>query len=208
MTTGMVIVGAGECGTRAAFALRENGYAGPVTLIGDEPCLPYERPPLSKEAMLAAGGIIPKLIADEARLAEAGIEHRAGVRVTRIDRDAQSVATDDGGTLAYDRLLLAIGSSPRRLTFNGAEVPHVAYLRNLPDAIGLRARLSPGMRIIVIGAGFIGLELAAGARQLGAEVTVIEMLPRILARVVPEPISAVIDERSTARRASRSSPVR
>lgn len=195
MAGGMVIVGAGECGTRAAFALREHGYDGPVTLIGDEPHLPYERPPLSKEAMLAAGGIIPKYIADEIRLRSASIDHRAGVRITAIGRAGQRVATDGGETLPYDCLLLATGSAPRRLTFNGAEVPHVAYLRNLQDAIAIRARIQPGMRVILIGAGFIGLELAAGARQLGAVVTVIEVQPRILARVVPEAIAAVIAER-------------
>jgi 3-phenylpropionate/trans-cinnamate dioxygenase ferredoxin reductase component len=195
MAGGMVIVGAGECGTRAAFALREHGYDGPVTLIGDEPHLPYERPPLSKDAMLAEGGIVPKYIADEIRLRAANIDHRSGVRVSAIDREARTVATDGSERLSYDRLLLATGSTPRRLSHNGAEVPHVSYLRNLVDAKALRTRLTPGMKVILIGAGFIGLELAAGARQLGAVVTVIEVLPRILARVVPEPISAVIAER-------------
>ena len=198
MAGGMVIIGAGECGTRAAFALREEGYAGLVTLIGDEPHLPYERPPLSKEALAAAGGVVPKLIADEARLSAAGIVHRAGVRVVAIDRAAQRLATDGGESIPYDRLLLATGSTPRRLLHDGAPVAHVAYLRTLADAVALRTRLIPGGRIILIGAGFIGLELSASARQLGAGVTVIEVLPRILARVVPEPIATVLAERHRA----------
>jgi 3-phenylpropionate/trans-cinnamate dioxygenase ferredoxin reductase subunit len=197
MVLGMVIVGAGECGTRAAFALREAGYEGPVTLIGDEPHLPYERPPLSKAALLG-DTILPTLIADEARLAAAGIQHRRGARVTAIDRATGCVTTDDGGTLAYHRLLLTTGSVPRKLLQDGVEIPHVAYLRTLADAAALRARLKPGARLVLIGAGFIGLVLAAAAALLGASVTVVEVLPRILARVVPAEIAETIAERHRA----------
>ena len=187
----MVIVGAGECGTRAAFALREAGYDGAVTLIGEEIHLPYERPPLSKEGMTGAQ-LVAKTIADEARLAEAGISHLRGVRVTGIDRDERRLATVGGESLAYDRLLLATGAVSRRLMRDGVVIPHIAYLRTLDDAAAIRARLMPGQRMAVIGGGFIGLELAASARQLGVKVTVVEVLPRILARAVPEAIAAVV----------------
>jgi 3-phenylpropionate/trans-cinnamate dioxygenase ferredoxin reductase subunit len=194
VTAGIVIVGAGEAGTRATFALRENGFDGPVTLIGDEPHLPYERPPLSKEAMLAEAPT-PKTIADEARLASAGIVHRRGLRVTAIDRDRKRLATEEGDGVAYDQLLLATGARPRRLLQAGVEVPHVAYLRSYGDAMALRARFAPSERIIILGGGFIGLELAAAARQRGAEVTVVEMLPRLLARVVPAEIAEIVANR-------------
>jgi 3-phenylpropionate/trans-cinnamate dioxygenase ferredoxin reductase subunit len=193
---GIVIVGAGECGTRAAFALREAGHDGPITLIGDEPHLPYERPPLSK-AGLGGDAVVPKLIADEARLRDSGIEHRRGVRVTAIDRGAWRLSTGSG-TLSYDKLLLATGSTSRRLLQDGAELPHIAYLRTLADAVALQPKLRPGARAVIIGAGFIGLELAAAARQRGCSVTVVEMLPRILARLVPAEIAAVIAARHAA----------
>jgi len=197
MPDGMVIVGAGECGARAAFALREAGYDGPVTLIGDEPHLPYERPPLSKEGMAGGRQVQPKTIADEARLTENGIVHRRGIRVTAIDRERKRLATGDGD-LPYDKLLLATGATPRRLARDGAHIPHVAYLRTLADAAHIRARQTPGARLIVIGGGFIGLELAASAIALGAAVTVVEVLPRILSRGVPEEIAAIVAARHEA----------
>jgi 3-phenylpropionate/trans-cinnamate dioxygenase ferredoxin reductase subunit len=194
----LVIVGAGECGARAAFALREAGHDGPVTLIGDEPHLPYERPPLSKAGLVAPYGVVPKLIADEARLAAAGIELRRGVRVAAIDRALRRLRTEGGETIPYDRLLLAAGSRPRRLRQDEADVPHVHYLRTLADAAALRARLRPGARVLIVGAGFIGLELAAAARHLGCAVTVIEVLPRLLARLVPAEIADILADRHRA----------
>jgi 3-phenylpropionate/trans-cinnamate dioxygenase ferredoxin reductase component len=192
----MVIVGAGECGARAAFALREAGYDGPVTLIGDELHLPYERPPLSKEGM-AGEGVLPKTIADEARLAESGIVHRRGVGVSAIDRQQKRLATS-AGDIPYGKLLLATGAVSRRLVRDGIEIPHVAYLRTLGDAAYIRARLRPGARLVVIGGGFIGLELAASASRRGVAVTVVEVLPRILSRGVPEEIAAVVAARHAA----------
>ena len=191
---GMVIVGAGECGARAAFALREAGFDGPVTLIGAEPHLPYERPPLSKEGMLAA---IPaaKTIADEARFAAAGIEHRRGLDIAAIDRQTRRVRSEDGSEIGYDRLLLATGATPRRLQRDGAEIPHVAYLRTLDDAARIHACLRRGARLLIIGGGFIGLELAASAARLGARVTVVEVLPRLLSRGVPAEIAAIVHAR-------------
>lgn len=195
MAAGMVIVGAGECGTRAAFALRENGYTGPVTLIGDELHLPYERPPLSKAGMTEGEAPIAKLIADENRLAAANIELRRGIRVTAIDRQNKRLAIAGSEDLFYDKLLLATGAVPRRLMRDGEDLAHIAYLRTLDDAAHIRSRLAPGMRLTVIGGGFIGLELAASASTLGAKVTVIEVLPRLLSRGVPAEIANIIADR-------------
>lgn len=192
--TGMVIIGAGECGTRAALALREAGYAGTVTLIGGEAHAPYERPPLSKQAITAAAPEA-RPIGGSGRLAEAGIDFRPGRHVLGLDRAARRVILADA-TVPYERLLLATGARPRPLP--GADGPHVATLRTLGDATRIRAALGPGRRLVVIGGGFIGLELAASARQLATEVTVIEALPRLLGRGVPTEIAAVLHARHLA----------
>jgi 3-phenylpropionate/trans-cinnamate dioxygenase ferredoxin reductase subunit len=190
----MVIIGAGECGARAALALREAGYDGSVTLIGAEPHLPYERPPLSKDALVAAAPT-PKPVAGAERLAEAGIDFRPSSAATAIDRAARRVRCADGD-IPYARLLLATGARPRALP--GAAGPHIAMLRTLEDAARIRAALGPGRRLAVIGGGFIGLELAASARRLGAEVAVVEALPRLLARGVPAAIAAHLEARHAA----------
>ena len=191
---GMVIIGAGECGTRAALALREAGYDGAVTLIGAEPHPPYERPPLSKDAITAAVPA-PKAIGGAARLAEAGIDFRPSRRALGIDRAARRVLLE-GDTIPYERLLLATGARARALP--GADGPTVVTLRTLDDAARIRAALGPGRRLAVIGGGFIGLELAASARKLDAEVAVIEALPRLLTRGVPAEVAQVLHERHLA----------
>lgn len=190
MTKGMVIIGAGECGGRAALTLRELGYVGPVTLVGDEPHLPYERPPLSKDAMVSDAPEI-KAIASEALLAEKSIRHIHSVQAVAIDRAAHSVRLSDGSVLAYDKLLLATGSTPRKLPMPGLG-SRCVYLRTFADALAIRAHLRAGNRIAIVGGGFIGLELAAAARRLRADVTVLEALPRILMRGVPAEIAQVI----------------
>lgn len=192
MTKGMIIIGAGECGGRAALALRELGYDGPVTLVGDEPHLPYERPPLSKDAMVADAPLI-KAIASDAILAERSIRHIHSVLAVAIDRTAHVVRLSDGSALAYDKLLLATGSVPRKLPMPGLG-GRCVYLRTFNDALAIRAHLSAGNRIAIIGGGFIGLELAAAARRLGAAVTIIEAQPRILMRGVPAEIAGVIHQ--------------
>ncbi|MER8952814.1 FAD-dependent oxidoreductase [Mesorhizobium sp. M0833] len=192
MTKGMVVIGAGECGGRAALALRELGYNGPVTLVGDEPHLPYERPPLSKDAMVADAPLI-KAIASDAILAERSIRHIHSVLAVAIDRTAHVVRLSDGSALAYDKLLLATGSVPRKLPMPGLG-GRCVYLRTFNDALAIRAHLNAGNRITIVGGGFIGLELAAAARRLGAAVTVIEAQPRILMRGVPAEIAQVIHQ--------------
>ena len=192
MSHGIVIVGAGECGARAAMALRENGYQHPVTLIGAEHLLPYERPPLSKEAITSEQPPIPKTVTTPEALSAAGISCLTGREVTAIDRSAQQVELDNGDRLSYERLLLATGARARQLPAAVDPEGQVCYLRTFADAERLRDRLHQGCRLVVIGGGFIGLELAASARKRGAEVTVIEFQPRVLMRAVPEPIATAI----------------
>ncbi|TRC93493.1 ferredoxin reductase [Mesorhizobium sp. WSM4303] len=192
MQAGMVIIGAGECGGRAALTLRELGYDGPVTLVGDEPHLPYERPPLSKDAMVSDAPEIRAIASDEL-LAERSIRHIHSVQAVAIDRAAHMVRLSDSSVLAYDKLLLATGSTPRKLPMPGLGARCV-YLRTFTDALAIRQHLSAGNRVAIIGGGFIGLELAASARKLGAAVTVIEAQPRILMRGVPAEIAQIVHQ--------------
>lgn len=192
---GMVIVGAGEAGARAATSLRERGFAGRITLIGEETHLPYERPPLSKHAMTSEAEPEAAFILDEERLSAQAIVHIAGAAVIAIDRDSHDVTLNDGRSFPYVKLLLATGARPRRLTVPGAGRENVLYLRTFSDALAMRARLVPATRLVVIGGGFIGLEIAASALERGCTVTVVEMAPRILGRAVPAEIAAVVAER-------------
>jgi len=195
MTAGMLIVGGGECGARAALTLRERGYDGPVTLVGDEPHLPYERPPLSKDALVSDAEPTPKLVGDREHFAGRRIECMTGASAVAIDRAARRVTLADGRTLPYDKLLLATGAAPRKFPLPGADSGRCAYLRTHDDAIRIRGALKAGSHVAILGGGFIGLEIAASARQRGASVTVIEALPRILTRGVPETIANVVDAR-------------
>ncbi|WP_114202628.1 NAD(P)/FAD-dependent oxidoreductase [Janibacter anophelis] len=178
----IVVVGAGECGTHAAMALRDKGFDGSITLIGRESVHAYERPPLSKGALSAEETELVHPWSPE-QLAEAGIDLQLGVEVTGIDLAAGTVTTD-AGEVPWDRLLLALGSDVRRL-----ELDDVTYLRTHEDAAALRELLRPEGHLLVIGAGFIGLEIAAGARERGMEVTVVEAGPRALGRIVPQEVA-------------------
>ena len=189
----IVIIGAGECGARAAFALREKGFDGRVTLVGAEDHLPYERPPLSKDALLH--GHAPKLVSDAARYADVGIDVLTGVGAESLDPSTKSVRLSNGNALVYDRLLLTTGARPRPFPGFSGTGDRILTLRTHADAVAIRAALRPHSHLAVIGGGFIGLELAATARTLGARVTVIEGLPRILTRGVPEAIATVVAER-------------
>jgi len=193
---GIVIVGAGECGARAAFALREKGYNGSITLIGAEPHLPYERPPLSKDGLREQ--VQPKYIADAERFAASGIEVLTDSPVKAIDRVAKRVELFDGGSIAYDRLLLTTGARARKIPGTEVASRRVRTLRTQTDAEEIRRELLPGRKLAIIGGGFIGLELAATARRLGVEVVLIEGLTRILSRGVPAEIATVVAERHRA----------
>ncbi|SHE88261.1 3-phenylpropionate/trans-cinnamate dioxygenase ferredoxin reductase subunit [Kaistia soli DSM 19436] len=198
MTEHMVVIGAGEAGARAAMALRENGFAGTITLIGDEHHLPYERPPLSKAVLTGAEEPAPPHILDEARLAARGVSLLHGTAAIAIDRAGHRVALAGSDAVPYDRLLIATGARARRLAVPGTGPETVHYLRSFPEALALRRRLVPGHRLIVIGGGFIGLELAAAARARGADATVIEMAPRLLGRAVPQEFAALLAARHEA----------
>ncbi|MFE7416199.1 NAD(P)/FAD-dependent oxidoreductase [Rhodococcus sp. NPDC057529] len=184
----MVIVGAGECGARAAAALREAGWDGRIELIGAERHLPYERPPLSKATLLADLDPVPVSIYDEAALRDLDIVHRTGVEVTDLDRDHREVVLADGGRIDYERVLLATGATPRKLPM-AAGFDRAHTLRTHDDALRLRAGLRSADRVTVIGGGFIGLELAAAARSLGCAVTVLEVADRLLGRAVPAQVA-------------------
>ena len=188
-----VIVGAGECGGRAAFALREKGFAGDITLIGTEPLAPYERPPLSKGGIDKAPE--PKFIAALELYRAQSINLKLETTVTAIDPAMKTIRLSDGQTLSYAKLLLATGAAARGFPGVDGASQRIRVLRTHADAMALHAALHPGRHIAIIGGGFIGLELAATARIRGADVTVVEGLPRVLKRGVPEEIAEAITER-------------
>ncbi|MDE5458799.1 FAD-dependent oxidoreductase [Bradyrhizobium sp. CSA112] len=198
----IVIVGAGEAGTAAAIALREGGWQGPVVLIGNETMLPYERPPLSKAILTEEMDPGPKLLITHQRLAELEIGYLEGRSVESIDRVAHTVTLSDGAQLAYERLLLTTGAHPRKLSIPAATGSRMATLRTYADALAIRRNIGRGCELVVIGGGFIGLEVAASAVSRGASVTVVEAGPRLLTRAVPAPMAELIKtkhERAGAR---------
>ena len=189
MNAPLIIVGAGHAGGRAALTLREEGYTGRLILIGDEAHLPYERPPLSKGLLQGSIDLAGCSLCDEARLAELDIEHIAGNPVRQLDPAQQRLQLADGQWLAYAGLLLATGGRARRLPQAQA---NVLYLRTHDEALALKAALRPGARLVVVGGGFIGLEVAATARSLGCDVTLLEAGPRLAGRVLPPVISEAL----------------
>lgn len=181
MAGGVVIVGAGECGARTALALREQGFGGIVTLISSDPHLPYERPPLSK-GLLSGLASSPTMIADLDRLQSLQIGF-VQAEVTALDPRGHSVLLGSE-RVSYDTLLLATGARPRKLDASG-----VVYLRSMADCLALRTRICRRARVVVIGGGFLGLEIAASARSREAEVVVLETQPRLMQRGVPHEIA-------------------
>jgi 3-phenylpropionate/trans-cinnamate dioxygenase ferredoxin reductase subunit len=185
----IVIVGAGQAGGWAAQTLRKEGFAGRLVLIGDERHPPHERPPLSKAVL--AGEASPestRLMKSEPFEALA-LEWRPGAQVTRIDRGAKRLDMTDGETLAYDKLILCTGGRARTLAIPGADRPGVHTLRTIDDALALAPLLKPGNTVVVVGGGWIGLEVAATARKKGADVVVVEAQSRLCERTVPREIS-------------------
>lgn len=185
MVDGMVIVGAGQAGARAAEALRKEGFTGPVRLIGSEHHLPYERPHLSKEYLEGRFERADLFVHDEAWYLDNDIDLITGAEAVALDPGAHSVELKDGSTLRYDALLLATGSEPRRLNVPGRDLRGVLYLRTIDDADRLHeALVSGGRSVVVIGGGWIGLEVAAVARTLGNDVTVVDPGAVVLQRVL------------------------
>ena len=185
----ILIAGAGHCGGRTAQLLRAYGWSGAIHLVGDEPGLPYERPPLSKD-VLTGGKTLQALDLYSAEALQALQLQRHQARVTAVDAQARSAQLSNGRTLHYSALLFANGGSPRALNIPGADLPQVLTLRNKADALRLAPYLQAGQRIVLIGGGFIGLEVAASARQQGCSVSLVEGAPQLMGRAVPALLAA------------------
>jgi NADPH-dependent 2,4-dienoyl-CoA reductase/sulfur reductase-like enzyme len=183
----VLVVGASAAGLAAAETLRREGYSGEITLVGEEPHPPYDRPPLSKQILAGEWGTERLALRSEEQFADLGLELRLGVEAIGLDVDAREVRLAGGESVGYDALVIATGVRPRRLPGEGAHV-----LRTLGDAIALRENLGPGKRLVVVGAGFLGAEAAAVARGLGADVTVLEPAPVPLAHAVGAEVGAVL----------------
>jgi anthranilate 1,2-dioxygenase ferredoxin reductase component len=191
MTLRLVIIGAGPAGMRAAEVLRQKAPEAEITLIGDEPHPPYDRPPLSKGFITEGHAPARLWLKPESFYAEQRIRLKLGIRALAIDRVRKAVELADGERVPYDKLLLATGCRGRTLPDALAGAP-IHYLRSLADAEAIRAALRPGLELVLIGGGFIGLEIAASATKLGAKVTVLEMAPRLMSRGVPGPVSDLV----------------
>ena len=189
----IVIVGAGQAGASAILELRGNKYEGKITLIGDESHLPYERPPLSKDVILKPEDTKIEILSEQ-KLADLGVETIRGNGVAKINAEAKTVELLNGDVVAYDKLLLATGGAARRLPNFDALGKHVYTLRNLEDSQALVPVLQAGRRIILIGGGVIGLELASSARYKDCQVTVIEMGPMVMGRCSPQILSEFLLE--------------
>lgn len=185
----VVIVGAGHAGGSAAAFLRQYGHTGPIVLIGEEPLLPYQRPPLSKAWLKGEADADSLALKPADWYAEAGVSLRLGGVVSGIDRQARVVSLASGETVPYDYLILATGARARALPIPGADLEGVLSLRTAADAEALKGALGPGKRLAVVGGGYVGLEAAASARALGGEATIIEREERVLARVACETLS-------------------
>ena len=183
-----VVVGAGQAGGRAVEAMRGAGFQGRITLFGDEAEQPYERPPLSKKLLTGAAVDASARILGPEFYAEKAIELRLGEPIATIDAGAQAITTMAGERLGYDKLLLTTGARVRLAPFPGAELAGVHYLRTLEHMVALRAELARARRLVVVGGGYLGLEIAASARSLGLEVTVVELEAHLVARGAPRQV--------------------
>lgn len=190
--SGVLVVGAGLAGSRCAEALRAGGYAGAVTVVGAEPNAPYERPALSKELLAGTRAPSELLLRPHETWAERDIDLRVGVTVERIDV-RRKIAEVDGAEVSWDSLVVATGARPRSLP--GAGIPNALVLRTLDDALALRAAIVPGSRLVVVGAGFIGAEVASTAIGLGAEVTIVEAAEAPLVRAVGTEVGLLLAAR-------------
>jgi 3-phenylpropionate/trans-cinnamate dioxygenase ferredoxin reductase subunit len=189
-----IIIGAGHGGGTAAAMLRQNGYAEPIILIGEEPHAPYQRPPLSKAWLKGEVDGDGLLLRPRDWYEEADIDLRTSTRVVAIDRAAKTVTLSTDETLSYDKLIIATGARARKLVLPGSDLDGFLELRTIEDAEGIKAWFKPGFRLAIIGAGYVGLEVAASARKLGAEVDVLEREDRLLARVAGPVLSTFFRE--------------
>ncbi len=189
----IVIVGAGQAGGETASELRKQGYAGRIVLVGEEPQVPYRRPPLSKAFLSGAATEESLYLMPVAGWHKQNVEFIGGMRAKAIDRERQQLHLADGRSLAYDKLVLATGGRARLLSTPGADKSNVFAVRSIADVRGLHAFREAGKRAVIVGGGFIGLEVAAVLTKLGLHVTVLEGLPRVLARVTVPEVSAFFE---------------
>ncbi len=184
-----VVIGAGQAAGRAVEAMRGEGFEGRIVVVGTEDHLPYERPPLSKQ--LLTGEYEPErtYLHDQAFYDERRIELRLGTSALSIDREARTIDLSDGGTLNYDKLLLTTGARVRRLSSPGSDLPGIHYLRDISDALAIRTHFAEGASLVIVGGGYVGLEAAAVAASRGCRVTVLEMAPLVMNRVVAPDVS-------------------
>jgi 3-phenylpropionate/trans-cinnamate dioxygenase ferredoxin reductase subunit len=193
----IVIVGAGHAGMQLADSLRQEGFTGAVTVLGDEPGLPYQRPPLSKDYLAPGTTPAPLPLRGETFFTDRDIEYRSDSTVTALDPATRTITLHDGTTMEYTDLVLATGARNRTLDATCGRPAGVHYLKSLTDAKRLHAELASARRVVVVGAGFIGLEFAAAARARGLEVTVLEFAPRVMARALSAPMSAYFEQAHT-----------
>lgn len=185
----IVIAGAGHAAGQLVATLKQQKFAGQIVLVGDEPYLPYQRPPLSKKFLSGELDAERLYVKPESFYADTQIETRLNCSISTLDRESRVLITESGDTIGYDKLVLALGSRVRKLSIDGADLNGVHYLRSIADVDAIRAELGERKKAVIIGAGYIGLEVAAVLRQLGVEVTVIEMAERVMSRVVSPEIS-------------------
>ena len=183
MTKSVIIIGASHAAAQTSVSLRQGGWEGKVTIIGDEETLPYHRPPLSKDFLSGQKTIDEILIRPAESYAAANIDLKLGTRVGAINREEKTIFTDDGETLPYDKLVLTTGARIRRLPVPGEDLENVFYLRDTDDVLSIKAKTETAKTAVIIGGGYIGLETAASLRKQGLAVTVVEAMPRILQRV-------------------------
>ena len=183
MKRAVVIIGASHAAAQASVSLRQGGYEGKITVIGDEPDLPYHRPPLSKDFLSGNKALDDILIRPASGYEAANIEMKLGLRVEAVDRTAKTIVTDAGETLSYDKLVLTTGARIRRLPVPGEDLDGVYYLRDTKDVRAIKAEVKAGRKAVIIGGGYIGLETAASLKKQNMDVTVLEAMPRILQRV-------------------------
>ncbi len=187
---GMVIIGAGHAAGQAAASLRQEKYEGPITIIGDEDHVPYQRPPLSKQYLSGEQDLSRVYLRPEKFYADKDITLKLGVSATAIDPDGHTVSLDSGETVPYDKLIISTGSRPRMLNIEGSNLPGIHYLRTIADVDAIRDEMTEGKKLVIVGGGYIGLEVASVGVEAGLEVHVLEMEERILQRVTTPEMSA------------------
>lgn len=196
---GIVIIGAGQGAGQAAASLRQLGYEGSVTVLGEEAFPPYQRPPLSKQYLSGEMPLERVYVRAEKFYTDKNIDLRTNTRVTALDVDAKTVTTESGDAIAYDKLMIATGSRPRKLSIEGSDLTGIHYLRTIADVDGIAKAMKTAKNLVIVGGGYIGLEVASVAATAGLNVSVLEMEDRILQRVTTPEMSAYYDQLHTGR---------